>query len=315
MADVLDEAIAATEEQATPAPAVMVQEQPDTEPDPIADMKAQLEAANKARDEANARAAEAQAREAEARQQQQTAIHQRFGAQESAIAQALAAATNDIASLKAAVTRAQTEGNFDAATEAIDQLADAKIRLKQAEGQQRWINDAKGKFAQEAQQAEQTARQAPADPLAGMTPQARQWVNAHPRFLTDEGWRSKAIAAANYAEKVLGHAADSPEYYAHVETALGERPVADDGYQTEARPQTRQRTAAMAAAPSRSMSPSHAQTRQTFSLSPAEKEAALSTMGEMKKPDGSKFSQGEIFARYAQNRDRMNREKPLTPVA
>jgi hypothetical protein len=287
------------------------------EPDQLAAMRAQIDAANNAATEARAHAqAQAQAAD-EANRRAAEAIQGRFGAQDAAIANALASATNDVATIKAQVSRAQAEGNFDAATEAIDALTDAKIRVKQAEGQKRWLEDEKRKTAAEVAAAEQQRQQyanQPVDPMDGLSPAARQWVQAHPRFLNDQAYQNKARVAAQYAESVLGFAADTPEYYEHVETALGERQAAYDD-DPAPRQQTRQRNSTMAAQPSRSASPGHAQSRQSFTLSPIERQYALDTMGELKGQDGQKLSQAEIFKRYATNRDVALRNKPLTPIS
>lgn len=314
MPDPLEEAIGPIEEEAAPDTGKAAE----TTPDQLAAMRAEIAASNQARDEANAVAAE-QARRAEAAEaERQAAIEGRFAAQKSAVAQALAAATNEIQSARTAHTRAMTEGNFEAATDAADAMAEAKFRMKQAEGQQRWLADEERKAAdqlkvqeeQRAAQAEAVQRQ-PADPLAHLSAPARQWISAHPLFSTDANYRAKAMAAANYAQHVLGHAVDSPEYYEHVEVALGERQAADDGYEVDppvppvrTQPQPRQRTAAMAAAPSRSAAPTSLRQNQSIRLSPAEREAADFTMSHIQDP-------AQRYKRYAENRDRGAREKPL----
>ena len=314
MPDPIEEALADVQDTAP------VVEQPAPEPDQLAAMRAEIAAANAARDAAQAQAQEQSRAAEEANRRATEAVQGRFSAQDAAIANALASATNDVAALKQQVTRAQAEGNFEAASDAIDALTDAKIRVKQAEGQKRWLDDEKRKAAAEVTASEQRRQEQanrPPDPMEGLSPTARQWVQAHPRFLTDGAYQNKARIAAQYAENVLGLQADTPEYYEHVETALGERAAVEaDGYEPPARQQApaRQRNSTMAAAPSRSSSVPNAQTRQSFTLSPTERQYALETMGELKGPDGNRLSQAEIFKRYAQNRDRARVEKPMMPV-
>jgi len=158
------------------------------------------------------------------------------------------------ATMKAAYSQALAAGDFDAAAEINDRIADMAAKILDLEN---------GKAAMEAQ-AQQRTQQAP-QPAAGdvveafaarLTPRSASWIRANPEYVRNPRLNQKMIAAHQMA-LADGIEADTDEYFGYVEEILQvknqpRRDSDDDATSSAAKPV--QRRSSPAAAPvSRSM--------------------------------------------------------------
>lgn len=151
--------------------------------------------------------------------------------------------SNEIA--KANYKAAMANGDYDAAAGYQEEMASHAAKLLQLE---------QGKQALENTPAPVAPVQRPSDPVeafAGLlSPRSADWVRRHPQFVTDPRLNQKMIAAHNMAV-ADGHAADTDEYFATVESLLGvrkEAPAVDNAMSEAAQPAAR-RSAPPPAAP------------------------------------------------------------------
>lgn len=234
-------------------------------------------------------------------QERNTAIQQRFGAQDAAVANALVSATNEAKQYKAEYQRALEEGKFDVASDINDRLLDARLRIKTAESQKQWLDGQKHQFAQQIEadaqtreRMEQQAQQQPAGPSA----KAKAWIDAHPQFNTDDAYRYRALAA--HAEAVKqGLEIDSNDYFDHINAAVDgeQRTVTSERQAPAPKPPPRVTTGA---GPSRSGgNGGSGGNRRVVSLSAQQKEWADIAMPNL--------APEERYKRYARNIEVMAR--------
>lgn len=121
------------------------------------------------------------------------------------------------ANLKSAYSQALAAGDFDAAAEINDRIADIAAKMQDLEN---------GKAAMEAQ-ARQPA-QPPQQPqhsdvveafASQLTPRSASWVRAHPEYVRNPRLNQKMIAAHQMA-LADGMEADTDEYFGYVEDML-----------------------------------------------------------------------------------------------
>lgn len=300
-----------------PPPAAAV-EQPARAPDPPegnADELAQLRARiaeeavqTRQRDEEIARL---RAEKDRADQERADLINARFASNETAIANYLAVAQGDILAAEADYARLLEAGQYAEAARVNTKLNDAQGRLREGTRYKQQLDAQKAEYAasieRERGQAEEAARraaEAPADPYANMHPDARKWIDAHPKFKSDAAYHAAALAAHEYATKRLGLTANTPAYFDYIDKDMaayesgGEAPAP-----APAKPAAR---TVPAAPPSRSTggTAQHATRSRSIQLSAAQREMADISMKHIKDP-------AERYKRYAQNMERMNAEKPL----
>jgi hypothetical protein len=247
-------------------------EEPPAEPeDPLAKLKAQLaeEQADKAREKAAREAAERRANEL-----QGTAVRAQTDKQESDIqlvTTAIEAAKQALAMAKAQYAEAAAAGDWEAAGNAQEAIAEAtnkKIALE---------NGLVALKAQPKPRPEPIID--PVEQVAQtLTPKSAAWVRAHPETITDPRLNQRLLAAHNMAV-TDGIATDTPEYFAAVEAYMGLTPraaradaVEDDALSDAARP-VGARTPPAAAPVTRNGSPG-APRPGTVRLTAAEREAA-----------------------------------------
>lgn len=243
----------------------------------VAALAADLAAAKadiKARNEAGA----VQAREVQqARTALQTEQERRLTATEQAITNGAAAAQAEVDRLTAEAATAQSEGRW----------SDAATLTRKAAVQEMKLQGFEDNRAQLAGERERLKTQQTADPLARLSPRTRQWVEAHPRFTTDQlyfNWANMGHQEA-VARKLQP---DTDEYFAYVERRIAENEASMNGTPTQAR-QTpgeiaaaadpapaRQQNAATTAAPvtRRTQAPANGSRPGAVRLTPEQRDAA-----------------------------------------
>ncbi len=218
-----------------------------------------------------------------ARKEAQTAVDQRFYAEDVAVANAIASAQNEIAQSKAQMASLNSDGKFAEGADEAEKIADAKVRLRQAEGRQQWIAQEK----QRAKERQEALAQAPQEDVSRyqaqpqITQRTQQWIDAHPRFMTDANYRQIAMNAHDTALR-RNIPADTDEYFDFIERQTGDR-----DYEPEERavPERRDNNRSSSAAPPSRGSASPVRTRsETYRLTAEEQQTADSTLFMIKDP-------------------------------
>jgi len=146
--------------------------------------------------------------------------------------------------LKGNYKQAMAVGDFDAAAEYQEAMADARAKLLQLEN---------GMSAMEAQSRQPVQPVQHADPVEQLASQlsgpSAAWVRAHPEYARTPRLTQKMIAAHNLVT-ADGIASDTPEYFASVEKVLGiGAPVVEQESALSSASAPAQRRSAPAAAP------------------------------------------------------------------
>lgn len=150
-----------------------------------------------------------------AQQRVASEVDQRFAAEESAIENGLAAASADAERLESEVAALQEEGKFTEATKKQRELAAAQYKIEKYE-------DAKGQIAHAKTTAKTEQEERTRDPLAAYGPPGsptRRWIDAHPRFMTDEAYR-KSVEQAHWKARGEGLQVESADYFKFIEGAV-----------------------------------------------------------------------------------------------
>ena len=244
------------------APAAVEKTTPDA-PDPILELKAQLERERTSRIDAERRANESE-------QNAHKSKVEVADSQLQLVTTAIDRVKETSTQLKVALAEAMRAGDFDAAAELQSQMSDNAAKLLQLEN---------GKAAMEAQPKPQAPKPIQLDPVealaAQLTPRSATWVRAHPECARDPKLYAKMIAAHNIAV-ADGIAPDSDEYFQTVESVVFKKapepaPAEDDDDPMAAAAKVAPaRQAAPPAAPVSRGAPNGRGVR----LSPAEREAA-----------------------------------------
>lgn len=160
------------------------------------------------------------------------------------------------ANMKAAYSQALSAGDYDAAAEINDRIADMAAKILDLEN---------GKAAMEAQaqQPQQPQQQQPSDSVEAfasrLTPRSASWVRSHPEYVRNPRLNQKMIAAHQMAV-ADGIEPDTDEYFGYVEDMLQvkNQPYRDGGEESmSGASKPVQRRSSPAAAPvSRSMNSS-----------------------------------------------------------
>ena len=297
----------------------------------VAELRRQLDAANAEKETYRAQASTETQRRREAEKAN-------MGAQERALVSELESSESRLESL---------EGDLNSMEEQIARLADepgqgkevAKLnrRMAEAAAEQR---DLKNRKTWLESQRERLKKPAPTDnaptegarlmpngyPFDNFDPQTKAWLEKHPRAFTDAVYYDKCIAAAQSATRLEGIPDRSPEYFAFIETKLGERQVEntdevdeeeDEGEEvqtpqteeryTPERPQPRAAGPGSGAAPPSRQVPSGGGggNRRMPALTAQEKEVALSLYSHV-----PGLSDADKLKRYADNRKYMKERNP-----
>lgn len=262
--------------------------------DQLASLRAQLEEARRVQEAEVERGQRLIAERDAARQEAQAAVDHRFYAEDVAVANAIAAAQNEVAQSKAQMAQLSADGKFAEAAEEAERIADAKVRLRQAEGRQQWIAQEK----QRAKERQEEIAKAPQEdvtyrqPQTQITQRTQQWIDAHPRFLTDEAYRDIAMNAHNIALR-KNIPADTDEYFSFIERMTGDREEEDPGERVV--PQRRDNSQISSAAPPSRGSANPTRTKsETMRLTAQEREVADATLFMVKDP-------AERYKKFAEN--------------
>ena len=188
------------------APAAVEKTAPDA-PDPILELKAQLERERTSRIDAERRANESE-------QNAHKSKVEVADSQLQLVTTAIDRVKETSTQLKVALAEAMRAGDFDTAAEMQSQMSDNAAKLLQLEN---------GKAAMEAQPKPQAPKPIQLDPVealaAQLTPRSATWVRAHPECARDPKLYAKMIAAHNIAV-ADGIAPDSDEYFQTVESVV-----------------------------------------------------------------------------------------------
>lgn len=251
-----------------------------TTPDPaVEDLREQLKAVEAtAAAEKNARtAAETQARERQAEidrlKESETASRaETVDSQLDAVSNAINAAKAESENAKRALAAAGETGDWAKVAEAQEQLADARAKLLSL-GQSRVDLEQAKKTPVKVE----TRTQAPVDQteafIQSRTPATQTWLRSHMEVLTNPQLNAIAVGADAEAQRKK-IAADSPEYFALVETRLGYRQEETVVVEPEIKPETRQQKQVVRSAPVSREPNTQSGGRQKITLTPGEQQVA-----------------------------------------
>ena len=232
--------------------------------------------------------------------QVKSAAELRFAAEVSATDMALNSAKAAAEHAKAAYRTAMEAGDFAAAAEAQEAIADAAAERKQAVQRKAWLDSNKEQLtaAPPAPRTEAPKPTGKYSNIADLLPSEERWVDEHPRFVTDETYRRKVIGASQIAG--TEHSRGTPEYLSRIEEILGEG-RAEASRETPR--QTRQQSADLPAGGHRAPGAPAGGSRE-IRLSADEAEIANSLYGN---PSSDMYiaDEAERMKHYAKNRDRM----------
>jgi hypothetical protein len=225
------------------APVVREQEQgkqtPSDDPDKaVAELRSQLTRSQEERDRmAGALSEESIRRQAAERLVERTAVDSNAAAAReietntAAIASSLSAAKTSLSSLKQSYSAALKEGDFDKAAEIQVDMSTTGARIVALEGGQHEL--AARKEALKAQPVRQQPRQFQFSQsqawdgeefeayLRTRTPQTAAWLRSNPKYASDPSYRSRVVAAHNYAV-AKGAIPDTSDYFKIVEDSTNQ---------------------------------------------------------------------------------------------
>jgi hypothetical protein len=190
------------------------------------ELKAKGERDRVAKESAERRAREARQDATEARKEADAAKSQVAESQLETIDSSLSGVKAEVSDAKRAYKAAMDAGDFDAAAEAQEKIADAAARgriLSEAKADLEAHKAAKPE--PETRRAETRERTPPAaDPMENwlrqFTEPTANWIREHPDWVKDKKKNAKLTAA--HADAVANDVElDTPEYFAHVESYIG----------------------------------------------------------------------------------------------
>ena len=258
-------------------------------------LRLELEKSRKNEDKANIALVNERKRSSETAGKLVNETNNRLGAEEVAIHNGIAAATQEAENLEQQVVAAQTEGKFAEAAKLTRQLASAQVKIDD------WGKRKTQLESYKASQAE-IAKNRPAevaDPYAHLSSPTRAWIERNPKFRTDNTFNKLAQAYASEAED-QGFAIDTPDYFKYVDNKLAGKTTTtndDAGDDAPVRVQS-SRTSKVASAtpPSRNTSAMNngGSTKSDNRLTPAEAEMAVLSY--------PKLPQAEAQKKYLENK-------------
>lgn len=144
----------------------------------------------------------------QARSQATSELEGRFRAEEDAVHNGITAAKSEAERLTAEAARAFEEGRWSDGAALSRDAAAAQVKVDGYEQRKRMIAEAREKVKNAPQQQESAVSQ-----------RTQQWIDAHPRFTTDELYNGWAIAAHREALR-KNIAPDSDQYFDYVNKRL-----------------------------------------------------------------------------------------------
>jgi hypothetical protein len=149
----------------------------------------------------------------------------RLLAQETAVDNGIAQAESEHGALKGQLPAAQAEGDFHKAADILGRMTEAAARLDRLRGQKEYLANQRSAAANAPQDL---SPQLASDPLAGYSPEAREWISRNPRYLQDEGFKAQVIRH-HHSALGAGHAEGTPAYYEHIERQVYPERFTDAG--------------------------------------------------------------------------------------
>ena len=225
MPEAEDDIVVNVEDKTQPGaePEAVAKTEPQQPDAAVAELKAQFEELQRAKADSDRRAQEASRQAGMARAEAEAARGQVAETEAESIDSKLAAAEAAAKAAKQAYAAAMEAGNFADAAEAQDRIAEAAsdrtaLRYRKADLELR-----KTQF-QTPQHGDQ--RQPNADPveefIAQRTEPTQRWLRQHKDWITDPK-KNARLTSAHYSAVAEGLAADTDEYFEHVETQIGLR--------------------------------------------------------------------------------------------
>lgn len=281
---------------------------PDDEKETMRKRLQEMEAAEKLTREALARAQSEQAESARLRQEAELRARQyeqnASQAEYDSWVNTIGAATSEIESAKHDLAAARADGRFDDEAAAIDRMNDARWKLNTAEQQKARLEYERERVKpQQAQQPQQVQSVDTIITNSGLPDRAKNWLRAHPDYITDANKNATMQKMHNVAEYQTGQTF-TDAYFERMEVLLGFKPETQQ--QPAASPQPQHSAAPVSAPPTRdapSMSTGRAPTPTKVTLSPEEREVAASIA------QSRGMTQQEAEREYARQKLRMIQEK------
>lgn len=295
----------------------------------VAQLEKELAAAKRSTDTERKRAEDAEARKTKANANADAANDAAIANAEARLETDMSSAKEKVAQLNRDLIAAYDGGESAKIAEINDKLLDAKIAVTKLEDNKLGLTQFKDKYAKDREARKKAADAAPppnadtdvltdqqiAEVYAGL-PKTKEWIDEHPEFKTDIGFRQKAIRA-HHAALGAGHDEETDGYFEYINEAMGlteaaaaEEEAAEEEALSEASVEVR--PAAKPAAkpavkkltpttpPSRGATPTQASTGSRFKrLTAAEVEAANdSGMAHEEYYDSKHMEEPEFTAKY-----------------
>lgn len=287
------------------------------------DMRAEKEAAIKERDterstrltleqrlEAErARAATAESERDANGQKYVTAEEQRYNAQRESVKSAITATEQTAAAAEEELARQMEAGDHRAAAAAQRKLAQAEAALTNLRAQDNYLETSKEILVPKAPPPRTETRQEPSPTsrygqyIKGQIhPSEVEWLDKHPKFTEDAGFRNKVFGASQIAS--AEHPRGTPGYFREMERILGEGAAVQEPTREPPARQERQQSADIT--PQRRATPGGAPAGTVeMRLTADEAEVANGLYGN---PESEDYLPNQVdrFKKYWQNKQRMN---------
>lgn len=234
--------------------------------------------------------------------QVKSAAEQRYAAEVSATEMALNAAKAAADHAKGAYRTAMEAGDFAAAAEAQEAIADAATQRAQAAQRKTWLETEKERLIQSPAPTRTDAPKPTgkySQYVGDLRDSEAQWLDARPDFVSDPKYRSKVFGASQIASTEFDRG--TADYFRRMEEILGEART-DVSRETPPR-QQRQQSADLPAGGPRAPGASQGGSREVR-LSADEAEIADALYGNPS-ADGFIPDQGARYKHYAANKERM----------
>jgi chromosome segregation ATPase len=231
----------------------------------VDELKAQVEKANRERDEAKQRAEQAEVTVLSTVQQ---AKINNIAVQEEKIASDELAIQEQIKDLRRQKKEARESGDIDAEDEVDEKLAEARFKAQGIKSYKDQLSRYKESVINEPKPRDPDAAWT-MDDIKDYSPKAREWIGEHKEYLTDKSFRDRATKA-HYLAGIEGIKDDTPEYFAFIEEKLG---LSGDG-KKQAEPKARQASSVRPGAPPSRGGSNESGGGRFVRLTPAQREAA-----------------------------------------
>lgn len=196
------------------------------------DLRAALDEANRRASSAEAELGTARGQVGELRGQVRNETDRALLAQETAVDNAITAASTEVDTAEGRWAALQQEGNFTDAAKEMRRMTEATARLENLKQQKQYY------AGQREQLKQQPAQQGPV-----YDDRVKAWIDRNPRFNSDPAFKAEVLKS-HHAALAAGMAEFSPEYFDHVERKVYPDRYAAQTTEQPAAAQTRQAAAA-----------------------------------------------------------------------